>query len=314
LPLTAANPRGISPVAEPASRQASANRRGIVAMLCAMSCFTCSDALLKTMTAQLTAGQIMTIRGVFATAIMIGLIVARGEIRQIAHVGTTRVLLRAVLEAVIAFLFIVSLTHLPLANLTAILQATPLMMTLIAVGLGLEAVGWRRWSAIAVGFVGVLLIVKPSAAGFNTYAIISLGTAALVAVRDIVTRGIGGHISTTVVTLSTTATVTLLGLGLSVAEEWRPITWSEVGLLGIAAVFVCLGNMAVVRAFRIGEMSVVSPFRYAIILTSLVAGFIVFGEWPDAVATCGIVLIVLSGVYTVHREQIRARAAARTGE
>ncbi len=310
LPLTAAKPRGISPVVDPSLSPASANRRGIVAMLAAMTFFTGNDAILKIATAQLPTGQIMAVRGAFAMTIVLGLIAVRGEIRQLAHVGSPRVIGRAGLEAVIAFLFILSLTYLPLANITAILQATPLILTLVAVLFGLETVGRRRWSAVVIGFVGVLLIVKPSVAGFNAYAVIGLLTAALVAARDLLTRSIGGHIATTVVTFSTTAAVTLLGLGLSVAEDWRPLSWGETGLLATAAVFVSLGSMAIVRAFRIGEMSAVSPFRYSIILTSLLAGLAIFGEWPDLVASLGIALIVLSGVYTIPREQARARRAS----
>jgi drug/metabolite transporter (DMT)-like permease len=293
----------------PAESTASANRRGIAAMLASMTLFTGNDTILKIATAQLPTGQIMAVRGAFAMAIVLGLILVRGEIRQLAHIGTPRVFGRAVLEAFVACLFILSLAALPIANITAILQATPLIMTLIAVLFGLERVGWRRWAAIAVGFAGVLLIVRPSVEGFNAYAALGLLCAFLVAVRDLVTRSIGAHVATTVVTFSTTATVTLLGLGLSFAEDWQPLAWRELALLGAAAVLVSLGNMAIVRAFRTGEMSAVSPFRYSIVLTSLVAGFAVFGEWPDLVAGFGIALIVLSGVYTIHREQARARAA-----
>ena len=110
---------------------------------------------------------------------------------------------------------------------------------------------------------------------------------------------------------STTLTVTLLGLGLSAAEEWQALAWRELAMLAAAAVLVSLGNMAIVRAFRTGEMSVVSPFRYSIVLTSLLAGLLVFGEWPDGVAALGIALIVLSGVYTIRREQARHRDEVR---
>jgi drug/metabolite transporter (DMT)-like permease len=162
-----------------------------------------------------------------------------------------------------------------------------------------------------VGFVGVLLIVKPSVSGFDTYALLGLLCAALVAARDLVTRSISGRIATTAVTFSTTSAITVMGFALSAAEDWPPLSWGEIGLLAIAALFVSFGNMGVVQAFRVGELSVVSPFRYSIILTSLVAGLLLFGEWPDLVAGLGIALIVLSGIYTLHREQVRARKAAR---
>ncbi len=309
LTPAAAKTRG-APLPSDAVLASAANRRGILAMLAAMTFFTGSDAIVKMATAQLPTGQIMATRGIFAMIIVLGLMAARGELHHLRSVTDARVLSRAGLEALIAFLFIMCLAVLPLANLTAVLQATPMILTLIAVAFGLERVGWRRWSAIIVGFIGVLLIVKPSVAGFNAYALISLATATLVAIRDLVTRTIGTHIATTLVTFTTTAATTGLGVLLFFAEDWRPLTWSEIAMLASAAAFVSAGNLAIVQAFRVGEMSVVSPFRYSIILTSLLAGLLVFGEWPDLVSCAGIALIMLSGLYTIRREQIRARAAA----
>jgi drug/metabolite transporter (DMT)-like permease len=218
---------------------------------------------------------------------------------------------RSLLEAAVAITFLTALGHLELANITAILQATPIFITLLTVLLGLETVGWRRWGAIIIGFMGVLLIVKPSPSGFNIYAGLALLSAALVAVRDLITRSIAGHIPTVIVTLSATTTVAVLGFALSLGEVWQPLSATELAQLGGAAVFVTLGNLAVVKAFRIGEMSVVSPFRYAVILTSLTTGFLVFGEWPDLISVLGILLIVSSGLYTIHREQVRLREATQ---
>jgi drug/metabolite transporter (DMT)-like permease len=290
--------------------QAAENRRGIIAMLTAMTLFTGNDALLKIATVGLPPGQIMATRGVFGVLLALGLVTAMGESRHLRELAAPVVALRAAVEAAVAFTFITALGALELANITAILQATPIVLTVLTVLFGLERVGWRRWSAILVGFAGVLLVVKPSPDGFNLYAGLALLSATLVAVRDLLTRRIAGHVPTVVVTLSTTTTVTLLGVVLSFREEWRGLAVREVALLALAAGFVTLGNLAVIRAYRIGEMSVVSPFRYTVILTSLAVGYLTFGELPDAVAISGIALIVLSGVYTIHRDQMRRRAEA----
>jgi drug/metabolite transporter (DMT)-like permease len=288
---------------------AVANRRAIVSMLTAMALFTGNDTLTKLATAHMPAGQIMGIRGMFAVLLTFGLVVAMGESRHMRELFSPILVMRALLEAGIAFTFLTALGFLQLANITAIMQATPLMITLLTVVLGLEQVGWRRWSAIAVGFAGVLLIVKPSPSGFNVFAGLALLSAALVAARDLVTRSIAGHVPTVVVTLSTTLIVTILGFALSFGEDWQPLSAAETGMLGAAAVLVTLGNLAIIKAFRIGEMSVVSPFRYAVILTSLTTGYLVFGELPDMISVFGICLIVASGVYTIHREQVRLRQA-----
>jgi drug/metabolite transporter (DMT)-like permease len=288
----------------------AANRRGILAMLAAMALFIANDTLVKLATATYPPGQVMAVRGVFASAFALALVLARGETRRIATIAGPVVLLRAVFEASVAVLFITTLGKLPLANLTAIMQATPIMMTACTVVLGIERVGWRRWTAILVGFAGVLLIVRPTLSGFNLYAGLALAAAALVTCRDLATRWIGDTVPTVVVTLSTTTTVALCGALLGTQEVWHPLAWREVGFLAGAAVLVTLGNIGIVMAFRGVEISVVSPFRYSIILFSIGLGLVVFDELPDAISGAGILLIVLSGVYAIHRQRVREREAA----
>jgi drug/metabolite transporter (DMT)-like permease len=280
-------------------------------MVTAMALFTANDTLTKVATADLPAGQIMAVRGRFSLLFVSGLIVAFGQVRRLKEIRSPIVALRGVLEAGVALTFLTALGQLQLANVTAILQATPLILTLFAVLFGLEAVGWRRWMAIAVGFVGVLLIVKPSVGGFNVFAGLAFVSAVGVAIRDLVTRSVAGHIPTVLVACASTAAVTLLGVGMAAFEEWRPLSSTVTLQLAAAAFFVTLGNLAIVKAFRIGELSVVSPFRYAVILTSLLAGYLVFGELPDLASVLGIVLVVLSGLYALHREQVRMRGAGR---
>jgi drug/metabolite transporter (DMT)-like permease len=320
-PSTCTRQRRIRPLLEKSLSSSTANRRGILAMLTAMTLFTGNDVLTKIATDSLPPGQIMAVRGVFAVLLTFGLVVALGEARHLKELKSPVVFGRGLLEAGVAFTFLTALGRLQLANITAILQATPIMITVLTVIMGLETVRWRRWTAIIVGFVGVLLIVKPSPSGFNVYAGLALVSAALVAVRDLVTHAVPSHIPTVLVTLSTTVTVTILGVALSLGEDWRPLPTVLTIQLASAAVLVTLGNLAIIKAFRLGELSVVSPFRYSVILTSLLAGFIIFGELPDLISVFGIVLIVSSGLYTIHREQVRLRqdrqnapAAATAGE
>src|SRR4051794_23623592 len=230
-------------------------------MLAAMALFISNDTLVKLASATYPPGQVMAVRGAFATAIALALMLGSGEARRMATILSPDVLVRAGLEASVAVLFITSLGKLPLANLTAIVQATPILMTVFSVALGIERVRWRRWMAILVGFGGVLLIVRPTLAGFNLYAGLALVAAVLVACRDLATRWIGA------VTLSTTTTVALAGLLLGIQEGWQPLAWREAAFLAGAAVVVTLGN--IITAFRGVEISVVSPFRYSIILFSI---------------------------------------------
>lgn len=288
----------------------SENRLGILTMCAAMALFVTNDALLKLATTTLPPGQIMTVRGVFASMLALGLVLALRESTGLRGLRQPMVLARAGLEALVAFLYITSLAFLPLANITAILQATPIIMTLIVVAFGLERVGWRRWSAIAVGFCGVLLVVKPDPGSIDVYAIIALCSAAGVAVRDLITRRIGGHVPSSVVTLSTTTTVGLSGALIGLTETWQPLHGPQIALLAAAAVLVTAGNLCIIVAFRRGDVAVVSPFRYTIVVMSIGLGYLLFGELPDLLAAAGIVLIAGSGLYTLHREQARRRMAA----
>jgi drug/metabolite transporter (DMT)-like permease len=288
----------------------AANRRGIVAMMAAMTLFAGNDALLKLASGTLPPGQIMAVRGVFTVLLTTGVLVASKRFVQARFMMTPVVILRAALEASVAFLFITSVAVLPLANITAILQATPIIMTVTAAALGMEAVGWRRWTAVIVGFGGVILIVRPSPAGMDPYALIALATAALVAGRDFATRAIGAHVPSMVVTLSTSLGVCLAGILLALGEDWRRPGAEELWVLGAASVVVTAGNFAVITAFRDTEISVISPFRYANVPFSIVLGAAVFGDIPDLLASAGIALIVASGLYTLHREQVRRREAA----
>jgi drug/metabolite transporter (DMT)-like permease len=298
----------------------AANRRGILAMIAAMTLFAANDALLKLASASLPPGEIMAVRGVFATIFTIAVVIASKQLSQARSATAPVVILRASLEASIAFLFITSVAVLPLADITAILQATPVIMTLMAVVLGIERVGWRRWSAVIVGFVGVLLIVRPGPTGLDPYALLAFAAAALVAGRDFATRAVGAHVPSIVITLSTSVGVCLAGFLLGLTEDWRPLGLYELWILIATAVLVTLGNFAVVTAFRNTEVSVVSPFRYSNVPFAIVFGLVLFGDFPDILALAGIALIVASGLYTLHRERTRAReavghtAAPRLGE
>lgn len=294
---------------EPALDIPAANRRGILGMLAAMTLFSVNDALLKLASATYPPGQIMAIRGLFACLTALALVGAMGELGRLKGLRSPRVLIRAGLEAGVAFLFISSVAKLPLANVTAILQATPIILTVMTVLLGLETIGWRRWSAILVGFGGVLLVVKPSAAGFNVYAGIALAAALLVAGRDLVTRFIGEGVPSVVVALSTTIAVALAGFLLAPNEDWRPFAPWDTLCLAAAAVMVTGGNLAVIVALRATDISVVAPFRYSIVLLSIAWGFLLFRDLPDRVSCLGIGMIVLSGVYTIHRQGARSRDA-----
>jgi drug/metabolite transporter (DMT)-like permease len=293
------------------------NQRGIVALVLAMACFTGGDAILKIATATLPVGQIMAVRGLFATVLSFGLVVYMGALAHLRGLLGPAILIRGALEGLIAVLFITALAFLPLAIITSMLQASPILMTLMCVALGFETVGWRRWSAIIIGFIGVLLVAQPDLTGINASMLIALAAAFFAAARELLTSRLRAEIPSVVVTLSATGSVGLAGVIISLlpgAAPWQPLTLPVAALLMLAAVLVTAGNFGLIFAYRDTDVSLVSLFRYSIILWALMVGYIVFDEVPNALAIFGIVLIVGAGVYSTWREQVRRREALQQTE
>jgi drug/metabolite transporter (DMT)-like permease len=283
--------------------------RGALAMVAAMATFVVNDALVKLASTHYPTGQLLALRGVIAVSAALLLVRALGHGQQLRLVLSWPVALRGLTEGVVAFTFIMALAHLPLANVTAILQAASLMVVAMAAALGMEQVGWRRWLAVIVGFVGVLLVVKPGLEGFNVYALVALASSVLVGFRDLLTRRIRANIPSPVISLGSTIMVSLFGLAMSSLTPWQPIVATPTFYLVGAGVLVALGNLCIVIAFRDGDVTVVSALRYSVLLFALVLGYVVWGDWPDPLAMLGAALIVGSGLYAIHRRSVRGSEA-----
>jgi drug/metabolite transporter (DMT)-like permease len=284
---------------------AAQNRRGIFAMLAAMTLFCCNDALVKLAREAFPAGQAVAIRTVFAALAGLALVGLMDDWRKLTWGARPLVLGRGIVEACTALAFIWSLGLLPLANITAIVLASPLLIVVLAVVLRIETVGWRRTAALAVGFLGVLTVMRPNAEGFSTAALIAFASAGLVEVRDLMTRFIRNDIPSTVVSLTSTVIVGIAAAGLGATETWRPVWRIETLYLALAAVLVTSGSFFVINAFRNTDVGVVAGYRYSVVLIAVLIGWLVWGETPDGITFAGIALIVGSGLYTLHRQRAR---------
>ncbi|MGO4674680.1 DMT family transporter [Bosea sp. 2YAB26] len=280
------------------------NRRGIIAMLLAMFLFTCNDALMKLAREVYPVGQAISLRAVFAVTTALAMIWMMGEGRKLGEMFRPLVLLRGMIEAAIALIFIWSVAKLPLGNITAILMASPLIILVLAVALGIEKVGWRRTVAVAVGFIGVLVVIRPTPEHMNIAAIAALVSAILAAVRDLVTRRIGNHVPSTVISFTATIIVGLSAFALGFFETWVPVQRIETVYVGGAAVLVSLGSFCIVNAFRNTDVGVVTGYRYSGVAFAVLIGHLLWGEIPDAWAVTGIALIAGSGLYTLHRQRV----------
>lgn len=280
------------------------NVKGALLMMGSMAAFTVNDTLVKAAGQDLPLFQLVAMRGLLATALVFLLARHLGalHLRFSAH-DKVLVAVRSLSELLATFFFLTALMHMPLANVTAVLQALPLTVTLGAALFFAEPIGWRRILAIAMGFAGMLLIVRPGPDGFSLYALYALVAVMCVTARDLITRRMSPEVPSMVVTLATSLTITLAAAVASVFQGWVPVAAPTGLLIGSAAIFVLLGYLFSVMVMRVGEVGFVAPFRYTSLIWALVLGWAVFGDWPDRLTMLGAVLVVGAGLFTLFRER-----------
>ncbi len=284
---------------------AADNRRGIIGMSAAMALFIANDALVKLVSASLPGLQLIFLRGCFASVLMLTVCHALGALRRDAQTGVLPItqllhkpmLLRAAFDATASLVYLTALFQIPLANATAINMATPLFITMLAVFMFNERVGALRWLAIGVGFSGVLLIVQPTADGFNVWSLLCLLGTVLHAARDAITRVIPQSVPSLLITLSTVLAVSLLSGVLSLFQGWKPFNAQHLALLAAASVLLSGGYFLLIRAMRAGEMSLIAPFRYTGLLFALALGWLLWRDVPNPIALVGIALLVGAGLF-----------------
>jgi drug/metabolite transporter (DMT)-like permease len=282
----------------------SANLRASLAMVAAMTLFAGQDVFIKRLSASLSPGQIILLIGAGGFLPLAALALARREALVSRALLGRAVLVRNGSEFLTATFLVLALALVPISLVTAVVQSVPLLVTAGAALLFGERVGWRRWTAIAVGITGVMLILRPGMSGFDPAALLALGGALSMAARDLATRAVPR--SVTSLQLSVWAFAMLVPAGfLLIALEPGPHAapdsagWAEVAAMVLLGLFA---YGALVVATRTGDISAVAPFRYTRILVALAFGMLIFGERPDALSLAGIALVVGSGLYALLRE------------
>jgi drug/metabolite transporter (DMT)-like permease len=287
-----------------------ANRRGMFALMGAMAAFAINDMLLKLTAQHYPLGEVIAVRGLIASALVGVFLIGFGHLFALRAAFSGIVAARTALDGLAMVLFTSALIHMPLAELSAINLVSPLILTAMAVIFFKEEVGWRRWTAIAVGFVGTLCIVKPAPNTFNAWALLGIACAFAGVSRDMITRKLDPRIPSLVISFMASAGSAIIGSIMGLFETWRPMALYDVGMLAISASFVASGHLMVVIAFRAGDVSAIAPFRYTLLIWAGLCGYFAFGEVPDRYALFGSVLIVGSGLYALHREVVRQRTLA----
>lgn len=288
----------------------SENARGALWMSIAMGAFTLNDTCMKAVTASLPLYQSIFLRGLAATLAIAIIGMRSGMLRLTFPREDLRWLgLRTVGEIGSTLTFLTALRHMPLANLSAIMQSLPLAVTLGAAFWLNQPVGWRRLTAIGVGFLGVLLIIRPGTEGFDRWALLAVISVGSVVLRDLSTRCMSSGLTSVTVAFSAAASVTLAALVVLPFSSWRAPAPTEWALIAGAATFLIAGYIIIVMATRTGEIGFVAPFRYTSLVFAIVLGWAVFGQFPDILTLAGGGIVIATGLYTFHRDR---RLAARS--
>ncbi|MCL6282992.1 DMT family transporter [Ruegeria sp. 2012CJ41-6] len=284
----------------------SQNLRGAILMSLAMLGFALEDMFIKLMADLLPTWQILAILGGGGALVFAAMTVASGQPLWTRAYLKGSILLRNVAEIVGTVGFVTAIALTPISQASAILQATPLVVTIgAALFLG-EQVGPRRWSAVMIGFLGVLLVIRPGTEGFDAKSLFAVQGVIGLAVRDVVTRRVGDETSS--LQLSFLAFLTLIPSAVILACFSDQVYVStSIGQWALFAGFVLVAAaayLAIVASMRVGEVSFVTPFRYSRIVFALIIGTTVFGERPDLMMLTGVAVIVGAGIYVVWRERV----------
>jgi drug/metabolite transporter (DMT)-like permease len=286
----------------------TSNLSGIAAMLAATASFVVCDTCMKLVTSDLPPFEVLFLRGVAASLACGLLLVALGDWRAISSAVHIRPLMRAAAETLSVLCYIVALSRLPIANVIAIMQTAPLFLIVaLAFVLG-ESVGAARVLLVILGFAGGVLVAQPGPAGISSAAVLAFASAVLIAARDLIGRDVPARIPVMVVTFATNVMVMAVAAAVSVAfESWQAPTGRHLAFLGFAGLFVTLGHVGLLAAYRLGQTTAVAPFFYSFALWGVLSGVFVFGALPNAIALAGIALVAGSGVAIVLIDRRRGR-------
>lgn len=281
------------------------NFRASLWMVASMALFALEDMFLKQLARGWPTGQIILCFGIAGT-LMWGVMARRAGARLFDRAFMGRaVVLRNLSEAAGTMGWITALAVLPLATVSAILQSAPLMVTMgAALFLG-EKVDWRRWSAIALGMIGVLMILRPGPEGISAMALLAVFSIVCLTARDLSTRRIPASVTTFQLTTWAYAGMIPAGLALLAMAGAAPVAPSVPALAGLTAAYLAgaAGYYGVTHAMRIGEASVVAPYRYTRMVFALVLSVLVLGERPGGWVLAGAAVIVATGLYTFARSR-----------
>lgn len=283
---------------------------GILLVLLAVTLFPILDGIAKYLTDDYQVVQISWARSFFQTLTILAFISV--FVRRPARIARTRrpglQVVRGLIMVTSNLLYFLALVYMPLADTVAILFVGPLMVTALSVPLLGESVGPRRWVAVAIGFVGALVIIRPGLGVFQWAALLPLAVALLFACYQIITRSLAATESP-LTTLLYTSVVSVAPMLIAAPFFWTPPTPAAWGLFACMGILAGAAHFALIKAYDFANASTLAPYIYFQIVSGASMGYLVFGDFPDRWTILGTAIIVVSGVYVAYRES-RAKSAA----
>ncbi len=277
---------------------------GIALMLAGIAAFAVMDATVKWLTADYPVPQVIALRSWFGLPLLCLLAFFEGGLpalktrRPLVHVG------RYALVLALSFSFFWALSQMKLVDAVAITFAAPIFIAALSVPLLKEPVGPRRWAAIAVGFCGVLIMLRPGMGVFQWAALVVLGSAVVYALLMITTRAFKSTESTAALMFYPQLGMSLTGIVFA-PPFWVTPGLGDLGLFALAGAFGSLGIMCLTHAFRLAPVATISPFEYSALIWATLLGFLLWGELPDTLTLAGAIVVISSGLYIIYRETIK---------
>ena len=282
---------------------------GVGLAVLGFACFGVTDALSKLGLGSMSTAQMLALRSVAVLVLMLPWIQRAGGLRALRTRRPREQAIRVGCSLASMFCFFEALRHLELATAIALGFVAPLLMTALSVPMLGERVGVHRWSAIAVGFVGALVILRPGPEGVQPAALLCLAAALFWAISMVYARRLSRDDPEIAMMLFQNLAV-LLVMGALAPIGWQPVGMREAGLLGFMAVTILVGQWCMFRAFRFAPVGLIAPFQYTELLWATILGFLIWNEFPDLPVWTGAAILIASGLYVIWRERVRARQTA----
>ena len=262
---------------------------------------TINDAMAKYLTQSYPVGQVMALRGLSILILLIVFLFFINNLKALKINSWKSHLLRAGTMTGSTVFFVTGLSFLPLANAIAIAFIAPVLTTMLGIVVLKETVSWQRWTAIIIGFCGVLIIVQPTSDAFKLAALAPLGAAAFGAARDVITRAISISENSISILFSSMLMVALAGF-FTYPLGWNSLQLDHIWIFIVSGLLVGLAQYLMIEAFRLGKVAVISPFKYSSLLWAILIGLLVWNDFPSKYVILGAIILILSGIYLLRDE------------